>query len=457
MIINKYLTLIMLLLCYVADTNCQIKQLPTFSEFEVDTLMHKYLIATERSCWKISKADSGKARQLFNKEVNNLNKIAGIYEKIDKEKVNYSTAIPSLLKLLTSAKNNLESALKLNPFDLYIKDVIEVVYLQLDEVYMIMENKKERVKLLNKLLLIVKDKSLCVNLLNHLGKIYREYQLWEQSKMKFHQAVCTIFEGEEADIDSTLLFDSIYYRGEAYLKLYQNEEALESFERAQMIALNQSYFNQLTNLIKYINWDDGNIQASEQFEAANKLAAQKKYIEAELAYLNLKKNVKTKYALQQTQLSLSLLQFDYLDKKEVAIESLWTVILKNLTLNSANNTDNKNYWDNYGYMCIELANKFSGIDRKVSFCYLLKLSWINCPYQASAYLGLAGLSLNNPGICLKYCNRALEIEHLLTPDEKKELYHLFYLTHRTKGEFGPSTIWYRKYYEIKSNDLDIVG
>ena len=363
---------------------------------EVDTTMFKYLSAAYRSQWQISKADSEQAFQIFNDEVPNLNRIARIYEKIEKGRLTYSEAVPELFKLLSRVKDRLEQALKLNPFDKYAREVIEVVYLQLDEVYTFKEDNINRIQLLKNLLHIVKDQYLLIDLYNQLGRIYRDYQLWEFAKYNFHQAVNIIFEGEESEIDSTLLFENIYYRGEAYLKLYQDEGALLSFERARMIAPTQEDYQRLTALIEYINWDQGNIRASEKFQHAMNLSAQKKYKEAEPVFMDLKKVIQTEKAKQEAQLELSIIQFNYLDKQEEAIDSLWQLVIKNLPLDSLSGTPiNKYYWNNYGYMCVELANKFYKENRKLSFIYFLKTTQIDCPFRASAFLGLADLTIND--------------------------------------------------------------
>ena len=419
---------------------------------DIDNSMYKYLSATDQSQWNISEADSIKAFNIFNGEVPNLNSIAGIYERIDKGRLSYPESVPNLLKLLTMVKNNLEQALQLNPFDTDLKGIIEMIYFYLDEIFAFKNDDVNRVQLLNNLLHIVEDIDTRIEFYNQLGKIYRNHQLWEEAKHNFNQAVSTIFEGEEAKIDSALLFQNIYYRGEAYLRLYQDEGALESFERARMVAPSQENYQQLTGLIGYINWDQGNIRASEQLQNARNLSRGNKYEDAEQAYVDLKKIIQTEQAKREAQLELSIIQFNNLNKQDEAIDSLWTVVIKELSVDSvtgvSTNPDDNYYWENYAFMCIELANKYFENNRKLSFIYFLKTIQVDCPYRASAYLGLANLTLNNSNICLNYCNRALEFQHQLTEMEKKELFNLFYLSYRNKGEFEVALKWFEKYHKI---------
>ena len=235
------------------------------------------------------------------------------------------------------------------------------------------------------------------------------------------------------------------------MKLYDPDSALISLTRARMIAPGQNEYEQITSLINFINWDEGNIRASEMYYDCRLMTSEKKYEDAEKAFLELLDILQSDRAQYETNYRLSLIQFNRLDKREEGISRLWNVVKlfeKNPLPEEDGFVQEPAYWENYSYMCVQMANQFLGTDRKKSFFYFYKAAHIEGPDQARAYLGLAGISFNTAEVCLEYCHQAYELEHQLSDSERKNLYNLFYMAHKRKGDFAESVKWFDRFKQI---------
>lgn len=420
---------------------------------EIDTTMWRFLSALDRSQWIITKADSEKAiRTYYFEGTKKYTDYTNLSKKIEKGKVTLTEVADDLIRSLVEAKDHFEAGVKLNPFDTYLRSWLSAVYSNLERFYSYKNDNQRHLQVLLNYLHLERDKKKQIDLYNKIGKIYHTHQLWEKTRDNFQRAVELIFECDDAVIDTTKLFDNIYYRGLAQLKLYQGEPARTSFTYARMISTDEKTNQTLTGWINYINWDDANIRASEQFfNVARRLYSEKKYAEAEKAYLDVLTIIQTERAKNEVQFRLSTVQFMYLDKKEEAVDRLWHVV-KNFPLDpktgAAIDSTQKDYWDTYCRMCVPLADSYLSKDKKISFAYFQKVSQIESSVRGSAFLKLAFMSRNNPDICLKYCDRTFEYLNQLNKTDQKTLYNFYYQANFRKGNFDEALKWFQKYQEI---------
>ncbi len=455
MIVGKSPLIIIILLLLLLSNITLGQAAPQYKEnhlAELDTTIWKYLSVTDRFEWTITKADSEKAlKTYFFNGAKIFRDFKDIYKKIEKGRLSLEEAIPNLIKLLEEVKEYFEEGLKLNPFDTYIRTGISTVYTYLEELYARTDDDIKRLQMIKNLLYLEKDQKNRIDLFNKAGNIYFSYQFWEEARANFQNAVNTIFEEENSVIDTAGLFNNIYLRGMSQLKLYQDEPALTSFVYARMIAPDENWYNTLTNWIDFINWDNGNIRASEQYQNARKLYSEKKYEEVEKVFLDLLKIINTEKAQNEVDLRLSRIQFYFLEKKEEAIDRLWNAV-KNFPLNAHTgaqlDSSQKDYCEMYCQMCLQMANKYYPTNKKIAFTYFQKISQIKSSTRGSAFLNLAIMSVKNPEICLEYCNRAFEYLEQLSKDEQKKLFRTFYLVHKTKGNFEEALKWFQKFHAI---------
>jgi len=419
---------------------------------DIDTTMWKYLSATDRSEWTITPEDSERAyREYLINGAKLFRDFNNEYKKIEKGILTIEEATPKLINILEEVKDFFEEGIKLNPFETTIRKGITTVYTYLEGFYARRKDDVNELQMIKNLLIVGQGRSKQIDLFNRAGNIYFKYNLWQGAKENFHNAVTTIFEGEEAEIDTTKLFNNIYLRGIAQLRLYEDEPALTSFTYARMITPNKKFYDNLTGYIDFINWDDGNIRASEKYRDAQNSFRERNFDNAEKVYLELLPIINTENAKNQAQLDLARIQFNYLNKKEEAIDRLWHVVTKypldpitGIPIDSTKG----NFWLIYSQMCLQMGIDYFNTNKKFSFAYLLKSSQIESSARGKAFLNLAIISLNNPLICIDFCNHALEYCEKLNSEEQKLLYDTFYKAYLKQGNFEDALKWFKKYHEI---------
>jgi tetratricopeptide (TPR) repeat protein len=418
----------------------------------IDTTMWKYLSASDRSQWTISKEDSEKAyRTYFVNGAKAFRDFTILSQKIETKRATIQDIADDLIKCLSQARGEFEKGIKLDPFNNYLRTAITAVYLNLDPLLAYKNDNPNRLQILFNKIYLETDPLKKADLYNKIGKIYFNYKSWEKARDNFQLAVANIFEGEVTDIDTAKLFDNIYYRGYSHLKLYEDEPALTSFENASMIAPTEDQKKDLARWIDYINWDKGNIHASEQYQNAKAFYAEKKYDDAERAYLDLIQIVQTEHARDEIAYRLSMVQFNNLDKKPEAIQRLWNVV-KTFSLDETTGVPNEptqaEYWESYCKMCLNLAANSFYEDKKTAFIYFQKASQIESSIRGNAFLNLAIMSLNNPELCLNFCDRSFSYIDRLNESDKKMLYNTYYRAYQQKGNFDEAMKWFKKFNEI---------
>jgi len=453
---KKFLILIILTLFFIKNAIASSGALQNTgaakSIANIDTTMWKYLAATDRSEWTITPADSEKAyRTHLMNGTKAFRDFTNLLQKIETKRATIQDVADDIIKCLSQARNEFETGMKLDPFNHYLRTAITAVYLRLDYFFSHKNDNPNRLQIMHNLIYLESDHQKKAELYNKIGKIYFTYQIWEKARDSFQLAVINMFEAEATAIDTAKLFDNIYYRGHSQLKLYEDEPALMSFQYARMIAPGADREQDLARWIDYINWDNGNLHASEKYQNARSFASEKKYEEAEKAYLDLIPILRTDGAKSDVEHHLSFIQFYSLDKKPEAIERLWNVV-KTFPLNevTGNPLDESHidYWESYCKMCLQLARTSYYHDRKTAFIYFQKASQIESSIRGNAFLDLAVMSMNNPDMCLTFCDHSFKYIDHFNENDKKRLYSTYYQAYQRKGNFEEAMRWFRKYNEI---------
>jgi tetratricopeptide (TPR) repeat protein len=456
MISKRFLFFIVLLLIIttnaVASSRAWQNTVPAKSLADIDTTMWKYLSASDRSQWTISKEDSEKAYRIhFLNGFKAFRDFDKLYQKIEMKRATIQEIADDLIKCLIQARGEFEQGIILDPFSNYHRTAIAAVYLRLDQFLAYKNDNSNRLQILFNRIYLEASPLKKADLYNKIGTIYFNAKDWEHARDNFQSAVANMFEGEEADIDTSKLFFNIYYRGYSQLKLYEDEPALTSFEYASMIAPTEDQKKDLARWIDYINWDKGNIRASEKYQNARNFYAEKKYDEAEQTYLDLIQIVQTTHAREEAAYRLSFVEFNNLDKKPEAIQRLWNVV-KTFSLDETTGAPMEpsqvEYWESYCKMCLHLASTSHNEDKKTAFIYFQKASQIESSIRGNAFLNLAIMSLKNPELCLVFCDRSFAYVDKLNESDKKTLYNTYYQAHQRKGNFDEAMKWFKKFNEI---------
>jgi|GEM_PF-1805615 len=422
---------------------------------DIDTTIWKYLSANDRSQWTITKSDSEQAiKKYFLPGLNTYKTFAELNDKIEKKRLSLEQEVSNLIGLLEQVKDYFEEGLRLNPFENYLRTGITTTYSYLERSYAFQKEPTKRLQMLHNLVYLKPEPKDQLYLCNNIGVIYRQFEIWEQARDYFQVAVAAIFEGDESAIDTTKLFENLVGRGDAQFHLYEAEPALTSFTYARMIAPNENLYNQLTASINFINWDGGNIRASEKYNEARSLSNEKKYKEAEIVFLELLGTVTTEKATNEAQFALARMQFYQLGKKDDGIDRLWNLVNKYpLDPNSPAPIDStaQYLWEQYSQMCLRIGVDYFNTDKRASFTYFFKAAQIEASSsKGQAFLNLARMSYQNPQLCLNYCMRALDYQDRLDQEEKKYLYQTIYQAYLKQGDFDQALEWFKKYYEMSS-------
>lgn len=419
---------------------------------EIDTSIWRFLAATNSATWTVTREDSEKAyRTHFFNGTKAFREYASLYQKIETKRATTAELADDMIKHLVQAQQEFEKGIKLDPRNSYLRTAIAAVYSGLEQLYAFQNDNSRRLPILFNKIYLESNLLKRADLYNKIARIYFNLRDWTRARDNFQLAVSTMFEGAESEIDTVKLFDNIYYRGYSQLKLYEDVPALTSFEYASIIAPSEAQKKDIARWIEYINWDSGNIRATEKYQRALALAVEKKYDEAEKAYSELIPMLQSTTAKNEVEYRLSIIQFNSLSKKHEAIQRLWNV-LKAFPLDTTANARTKNshtdYWESYCKMCLNLAMTSLHDDKKTAFMYFEKVSQIENSERGKALLNLAILSLNNPDLCLNFCERTLSYLDRLAESDKKMLYNIYYQAHQRKGDFDEALKWFKKYHEI---------
>lgn len=177
-----------------------------------------------------------------------------------------------------------------------------------------------------------------------LGRNYYQLEQWELAYQNLKKAkdilmITSYF--EKPEVDSTLLkkypflghvepetyYDYVYDRARAEMKVYKPDSARLSLKEAYALADTKEDSMRIQRMALWINWDDGNIRASEMRDEINDSLRNKKYEWARDAYLKLIPTLRTKEARYNTIWRLARIEYHNLKEMEKAADRLYQVVM----------------------------------------------------------------------------------------------------------------------------------
>ena len=410
-----------------------------------DTLWKYLSMVKDTSSLKVTPEDSLAAIEEFNKAALKLRefatkKQAGVDEESVKEEI---------YALLEEARSFFEKSIVLNPFDLEAKNGLATVYKLLALRFGEIQNYEKSIQVLENLVRIEKGEHI---LFARLGENYWQVKDWQSSYRNFAQAE-NILAGLSfiAPPDTGQLFLYVYYQGDTQAKMHNADSALYHFNRAIAFAPNNEQVEKIQSYIDWINWDDGNIAASERKDEISQLEKNSEYTKAAKGYAKLIPDLTTQKAENEIQWRLSLLEFQFLEKEEQGIDRLYSVI-KLLDYNKDGNTIDsldQRYFESYGAMCHNLGLENEKKNRKAALAYFLQSISIKWKSRAKSLLELAKLSKNNPDKVIEYSNDALTTTSQLDKEEAVQIYQLLVEAYKRKGMFEEARVAYQKGLELR--------
>lgn len=417
------------------------------------------LVQAKRS---VSQADSLDAIRQFNQAARYLREIAEI-RRSQKEAEPEAAIERSVLEKLQSARSFLEKAVALNPFDLEARSWLARVYQSLASRFADSDDQERAIEVLVNLVRLEKGEH---SLYRRLGEAYFSMGLWEEAFKSFVEAEHVLRETayeavqdgpatmqalRSAPVDTATLFYYVYYQAVAQTKLRRADEAVSRFQFARELARKPADRQSVEAYIDWINWDDGNIAASEKRDSLLQLAADGRYAEAVRGLNALTSNLTTRAARDEIEWRAAVLEYQMLDKKSEAVARLQSIVSRKMAGDHAEATDStdQRYFESYGTMCHNLGLEHLAKNRQAAFAYFLQSVRIPWSGRAKSYLEVAKLSQNSPESVVDNCLAALRWETMLDQEERAQAYRLLTTAYKRLGHFDKAREYYAKWLETK--------
>ncbi|MCB1060800.1 MAG: hypothetical protein KDB65_11250 [Calditrichaeota bacterium] len=216
------------------------------------------------------------------------------------------------------------------------------------------------------------------------------------------------------------------YLAEAYLKTYQDGNALKMYTLAQENATPEDSA-EIQKTIDWMKWDEGGIAAAEYRDAAYAAEAKEDWNAAREAYVGGISAARTIKARDYLTWRLSLVTYNHGNKTE-GIQRLGEVV------NRLGAECPKDYQDSYGRMLYAYGQDLvANGDRRGALEYFLNSTKVPWEGQGGGFVSIAQIASNDLAQSIENAERALA--YPLTPDQRKKAYEILVTSYRSKGQW----------------------
>jgi len=413
-----------------------------------DSLWHIWR-AIEDSQFIVAKVDTVNSWKNFAKGVKLTKEGFNLINELKQENLDSLKIRKIKLKailLFEKARTHFEETFKLNPFDIKTQNYLIWIFQNLAELHDNCNNTLRAINMLECLTYILHDDP---KLYYTLGEKYFNIGRWDRALACIKTSIDLILDDDWNKINTKELFWHYYLKANTEIQLNMISEAQLSLNYAQLIVPGEKEANVIQKKIDWINWDDGNIDASRKWDSLDfKLnKGSDDYSTIKQEYIELLSQVKTVGARQDINWRIAQLEFRYLDEKEKALERMLSIV-KHIVLDSTNKAEVnrcQKYLDDFGSMCYILGMEhLKNNHNKNAFIYFFQSIdfWWN--KIGKSYLQLAKLATLDNQAVLRFAKQALIYEKHLSKDEQNSLYYLIYLAYRRLGMFDNATEWFQR-------------
>ena len=365
-------------------------------------------------------------------------------------------------EVMKAAEAKFLEAKRLSPFNLVIRiNLIQLIYQSMGDRFKDLSNYQKAIDEMEHLLWVTKDRTGYYFL---LGDYYRELKNWDKAYENYKQAenvLCKTallsdrikepeqyFDSPEtAPVDTLNLYMYTIRQAESRRRAYLGKEALELYQKALTMVPNEEHKENVEYEIKWINWDDGNIRASEVRDSASVFFERQEFSETKSTYLKLLGMLWTQRTRDEINWRIALIDFDRLDNQADGISRMRQVydsIPKDSAAMAENPLINR-YLQDYGMMCFVLGQRyFNDKDKLRAYVYFTQAAQIPWFGRPKAYLYLADLSRYDPRETIRLCELALSERENLTTSEMRTAATLLSESYTKEAEFKLAKEWHRK-------------
>lgn len=419
------------------------------NHYSLSDSLWKMWRAIEDSQFVVSRVDSVRSMKTFIKGVSLAKEAFGLINQLKEQ--NLDTLSVKKIKfaailLFEKARSHFEETFKMNPFDIRTQNYLIWVFQNLAELYDHCDNKLRAINMLEYLTYILNDDP---KLYYALGQKYFSIGKWEKSLANIHTSIDLILDDDWNKIDTNQLFWHYNLRSSAEMQLDLISEALLSLNYAKLIAPSEQEAREIQKKIEWINWDDGNLDASRKSDTLETKLTHgvEDYSMIKQEYVELLSQVRTTKAKQDINWRIAQLEFNFLNERETAIDRMMRVVqgVELDSVRTAADSKLQKYIEDYCMMSyifgLEYLNKQHFKKAFIYFYQSISFSWSKI---GKGYLQLAKLVTLDNNSVLKFAQQALIHENQLTEDERASLYQLFYLSYKKLGRFDDAAIWLQK-------------
>jgi Tfp pilus assembly protein PilF len=345
----------------------------------------------------------------------------------------------------TQAQEHLEQALRINPFDKNARILLAMAYYNLQHIFGKQENHQKAIEVLERLTRIEKGEH---HLFRLLAENYLALKQFEHAILNFKKAQTVLIKTSfEAPPDTATLFYYLYAQSDAYARVYDAVTAIKGFKTTIRFAQSAQESTDVKNYLNWINWDGGNIRASEQWDEIIALEHQKNYPQLARQCTQLLPDLKTSNAQILVNHKLAVAEFEFLDRKDAAIERM-RALFENLNAGAPQQTQKifPEFFNTYGAMLYRLGIEARDRqDKKLALAYFTKSASFEWDQMARSHIELVTLLWNDPKLSIFYGKKALEASDGLSAMEKCELLSLMVRAHKSAGNYDEAREYFNKW------------
>lgn len=387
-------------------------------------------------------------KQLFDREVSLGAQYLDRFKKLSQNGTNEKLS-QDALGYCQQAKLHLEKATEINPFDRNTRALLAVAYYNLQHIFGLDKNYEKAVEILERLTRIEKGEH---ELFRLLGENYLAIKDYEKALTNFQKAQTILLKTSfEAPPDTVMLFYYMYAQGDAYARLYDDSRSVKAFQIAEKFARIPQEKADVENYLKWINWDGGNIRASELWDKIIILENSKEYEKMAKACEQLLPILKTKKAKLFVYHKLAVVEFEILDRKAQAVERMRQVYE---TLTNGEVTEKgeeiQPFLNSYGAMLYRLGIEArEKQEKKLALAYFTKAASFDWDQAAKTYIELVTLLWNDHEKAIYYGKKALEKNNGLSTEESNELLSLMVRAHKSAGLYDEAREYFKKWKQTQ--------
>jgi len=364
----------------------------------------------------------------------------------------------SSLHILHQAEKDANQAKLINPFDLDIRSLLINIYSRMGEISGNLNFYTKAIEELKNLLQVDKSNPY---IYERLAECYYALQDWENCYQCFDKAeqvllIVAKFKNSK-NMPSSASVDTarwVYYlqgKGEAQAKLYDSALAITYLTRAKQMTHSASNAQQLQNYLNWIEWDGGNLKASELRDEAQHVEQAGEYKKAHSKYLQLLGILTTQQAKNEIDWKVASIDFNHLSEKLEAIERMFRVIQ---SIQKSGNAHELNdvYLQDYAAMCYSIGvDYYNQHNYRFAYIYINQAAQFEWEHRGDCYLQLAMLSEVNPHESIQFCQKALAYSKQLSDESQNKIQKMLTVSFIRLGEFDLAQNYYQKFLNSESS------